>query len=372
MTVSSIAPSSMRCATTADSSRSARNFGKIRPFDTAPSSPDALQAARHRLRRLDLQHQVDGAHVDAELERRRRDEARDLPRLQQLLDLDPLLARERAVVGARDLRLRQLVQAKRKPFGQPAVVDEQDRRAVLLHEPKQLRIDRRPNRRLLRFPHVLERHHDLQVELLRGAGVDQLDLTCARDEPADLLHGPLRRRQPDPLERLLDEPLEALHRKREVRAALGARDRVHLVEDQRADALQVLARARGEHEIERLRSRDQNVRRVPQHLRPLLLRRVARADSDAEARLQSCERAAQVPLDVVVERLQRRDVEQPQALAGLRDQPVDPVQERRERLARAGRGLDERVLAARDRRPAEPLRRSRLAERVLEPRPRRR
>ena len=38
ITVSSIAPSSMRRATTADSSRSARNFGKMRPRETAPSS----------------------------------------------------------------------------------------------------------------------------------------------------------------------------------------------------------------------------------------------------------------------------------------------------------------------------------------------
>ena len=38
---------------------------------------DALQPARDRLRRLDLHDEIDGAHVDAELERRRRDEARE-------------------------------------------------------------------------------------------------------------------------------------------------------------------------------------------------------------------------------------------------------------------------------------------------------
>ena len=38
MAVSSIAPSRIDFATTAHSSRSARNFGKIRPFETAPSS----------------------------------------------------------------------------------------------------------------------------------------------------------------------------------------------------------------------------------------------------------------------------------------------------------------------------------------------
>ena len=82
--VSSIAPSSIRFATTAHSSRSARNLGKIRPFDGSssrcPGAADALEPGRDRLRRFDLHDEVDGAHVDSELERRGRDEARDLAR----------------------------------------------------------------------------------------------------------------------------------------------------------------------------------------------------------------------------------------------------------------------------------------------------
>ena len=64
---------------------------------------DPLHPARHRLRRLDLDHEVDRAHVDPELERRGRDDARELPGLEQLLDLEALLAGERAVMGAGDL-----------------------------------------------------------------------------------------------------------------------------------------------------------------------------------------------------------------------------------------------------------------------------
>ena len=64
---------------------------------------DPLQAPGHRLGRLHLHHEVDGAHVDAELERRGRDQAGKLPGLEQILDDDALLARQRAVVGARDL-----------------------------------------------------------------------------------------------------------------------------------------------------------------------------------------------------------------------------------------------------------------------------
>ena len=108
ITVSSISPSRMRLATTAHSSRSARNLGKIRPFETSPErvagAADPLQAAGDRLRRLDLDHQVDGAHVDAELQRGGRDQAGQLPGLEQLLDHRALLVGERAVVGAGDLR----------------------------------------------------------------------------------------------------------------------------------------------------------------------------------------------------------------------------------------------------------------------------
>ena len=107
---------------------------------------DPLQPAGDRLGALDLDDEIDRAHVDAELEARGGDEARDLPRLQQLLDLDPLLARQRAVVGTRDLSLGQLVQPQREPLGQAAVVDEDDRRAVGADEREELRVDRRPDR----------------------------------------------------------------------------------------------------------------------------------------------------------------------------------------------------------------------------------
>ena len=88
--------------------------------DAVAGAADALQPARDRLRRLDLQDEVDGAHVDAQLERGGRDEARQLAGLQQLLDLGALLARERAVVGARDLdAARPAPSASASPAGRP-------------------------------------------------------------------------------------------------------------------------------------------------------------------------------------------------------------------------------------------------------------
>ena len=76
----------------------------------------------------------------------------------------------------------------------------------------------------------------------------------------------------------------------------------------------------------------------------------------AARRADARERRAQVALDVVVERLERRDVEHAQALAGLRQQAVEEPQERRQRLAGARRRAHEHVLARRDRRPAQGLR----------------
>ena len=109
---------------------------------------------------------------------------------------------------------------------------------------------------------------------------------------------------------------------------------------------------------------------LAQHRRALLLRRVARAHRDAQRRLQPRERPAQVALDVVVQRLQRRDVEHAQAaVRGVGCQPVDRIEERRERLARAGRRLDQRV-RARSRSPASPCSCAGVGavERPLEPR----
>ena len=155
---------------------------------------DPLQAAGHRLRRLDLDHQVDGPHVDAQLQRGGGDQARQLPGLQQLLDDRPLLVRERPMVGAGNLdvlagggsgevpsdaellprchdsggsvevaspavarvlgrrqlllafAVRQLVQALGEPLGGAAVVDEDDGRGVFLDQLQQLGVDRRPDR----------------------------------------------------------------------------------------------------------------------------------------------------------------------------------------------------------------------------------
>ena len=68
-----------------------------------PGAADPLEPAGHRLRRLDLNDEVDRAHVDAELERGGGDQAWELTGLQELLDDEALFVGEGAVVGSGDL-----------------------------------------------------------------------------------------------------------------------------------------------------------------------------------------------------------------------------------------------------------------------------
>ena len=215
---------------------------------------------------------------------------------------------------------------------------------------------------------VLDRDHDLEIELLAVPASTSCDLAArAGDEPPDLLERSLCGREADALEGSRDDSLEPLQRERQVRAALRAGDRVHLVEDHRLDRAEHLPPLRGEEQEQRLGGRDEDVGWCAQHLLPFPLRRVARAHADGERRAEAGERPAQVALDVVVERLERRDVEQPQPFARGVVEPVETEQEGGERLARAGRRLHEHVPPARDRRPGLLLRGGRAGEGTLEP-----
>ena len=95
--------------------------------------------------------------------------------------------------------------------------------------------------------------------------------------------------------------LEPLERQRQVRAALGRHQRVDLVDDDRVDRAQRLARVRRQQQVERLRRGDQDVGRLALEPRALGLRRVAGADRDrrrdgtrrrAPRRPARCRRAA--------------------------------------------------------------------------------
>src|SRR5687768_634698 len=139
-----------------------------------------------------------------------------------------------------------------------------------------------------------------------------------------------------------------------------------------------------EHDVERLGSRYEDVRRLPEHPRSCRRRCVTGANSDTDLRenlsfllessLQLGKGRLEVPLDVVVERLERRDVEKVYAvherrLHSLYYQRVELPQKRGQRLSRAGWSEDQSVTAACDRRPSHALWLARLTESLREPFP---
>ena len=281
--VCSISPSRIRRTTTAVSSRSPRHLGKKRPTrrlaDAVAGPADALQAGGHRLGRLDLDDQVDGAHVDAELERGGRDQRRQLPRLQQLLDLEPLLAGDRAVVRAGDRRLGELVQPVGDALGRAAVVDEHDRRAVRLHQLQQPRVDAPARSTARGSPSTVGAAPSSRMSSTGTTTSRSSGLRC----PASTIvtgRSPPRKREISSSGRCVaDRPIrcgsvagdrrQPLQRERQVRAALGAGDGVDLVDDHRLDRAQHVAGAGGQHQVQRLGRGDQDVGRVAADRRAL-------------------------------------------------------------------------------------------------------
>ena len=158
---------------------------------------------------------------------------------------------------------------------------------------------------------------------LRVPASTSSDRAVAGDEAADLLERALRRREADPLTGLSSS---ASRRSRE-----SARWAPRLVPATACTSSTItvsIARSVSRACEVSIRKSDSGVvirmsgGRL-QQLAPLLLRRVAGADADAELGPDAGERPAQVALDVVVERLQRRDVEEAQPPAGRRVEPVD-------------------------------------------------
>ena len=277
-----------------------------------------------RARRLDLDDEIDRAHVDAELERRRGDDRPQLAALQLVLDDHPLLAGERTVMG-HDQRhaaavllgvglvgagsgrfVVQLVELGGETFGGATGVAEDDRRAVFEDPPEHLGVDAGPDRRGLLGRHpggsgvgvatgrrhrpalteraeVLDRDDHLDLERLADAGVDDAHgsfaawLVVSAEELGDLLERTLCGRQPDPLGRPVGDLLEALEGRARDGAALGGGHRVDLVDDHGLDADEGGARRRGEHQVQRLGRGDQQVGRTPDQPLTLVGGRVAGA-----------------------------------------------------------------------------------------------
>ena len=344
-TVVSISPSRIRRATTAHSSRSARNLGKMRPRLTSPTECPA-RPIRCSPRATDLGDSTWMTRSTAPMSMpSSSDEVAtrhgSSPALSISSTTMSLLARQRAVVGARDLALGQLVQPQRQPLGPAPVVDEQDRRAVRVDQLEQLGVDGRPDRAAGRLGAAGER---IEVGRRRGVRLDHrvdrhlISRSSSLRTPVStirqLRRGPTRKRPisssgfwvADSPIRWTSRPAARVSRskrERQVRAPLGRGHRVDLVDDARLRAGEQLLRAPGQHQVQRLGGRDQDVRRLAEHRLALALRGVAGAHRDLEVGADAAQRHAQVAVDVVGERLERRDVDEADVVcARRRDRPA--------------------------------------------------
>ena len=182
------------------------------PADVVPRAADPLQPARDRARRLDLEHEIDRAHVDAELERRGRGDRAQPAGFQRLLDLDPLMARDRAVMRAHQLDPRgrhpafdrELGELLRDALREPSRVDEDDGRAIGEDPIEQRRIDQRPHAAAVGSGragrvHVRRGHDELEIERRPRAGVDHLDRPVPAQISSDFDKWTLGGRKPNAL-----------------------------------------------------------------------------------------------------------------------------------------------------------------------------
>ena len=168
-----------------------------------------------------------------------------------------------------------------------------------------------------------------------------------------------------------------------MRAALVVGDGVNFVDDDGFDGAENFAALRGgEQNVERFGRGDQNVRRACSMARRSCIERVAGAHGGANLRHQEAalagelqnfaERSFEIFLNVVAERLERRDVEDFGVVGQFpaerfAHEAVDASEKCGERFARTGGRGDERGFAGEDVRPALFLRLGGRAEAGDEP-----
>ncbi len=104
------------------------------PAEPVARAADALEKSRDRARRAELANEVDVADVDAQFERRGRNERLELAGLEPLLRLEPMLLREAAVVRRHRVLAEPLREMARRALGEPARIHEHERRAVLTNQ----------------------------------------------------------------------------------------------------------------------------------------------------------------------------------------------------------------------------------------------
>ena len=346
-------------------------------------TPRPLQEGRDGSRRTDLADQIDVPDVDSQLQRGGGHQCLQLAGLEPSLGRKATFARETAMVGGDMFFAERLGQRPRHPLRHAARIDEHERGAVRLDEDAEPLVDLGPD---LAGHHRSERRlRQLQREVALALMADIDDgafvrpvVVAAGEEAGHGLDRALGCGQPDAGDGPSGERIQAFERERKMGAALVAGHRVNLVDDGGVDAREHGAPAlAGEQDVERLRRRHQDVRRVPAHGFARRARGIAGAHHGADARtgltgfgerpVDAFERYLQVPVHVVAERLEGRDVEHAGGVrqrhpAAVPHQGVDGAEEPGQRLAGAGGGRDERMPARRHRLPCLRLARGGFAQ----------
>ena len=103
-----------------------------RAIDRVATTTHSLQKCRNAFRRRELHHEIDRAHIDTKLHRRRRDQHLKASRLEPLLGVVPVIFAHTAVMRTDDIVAEALGKREGKPLGEPARVHEYQRRIVAL------------------------------------------------------------------------------------------------------------------------------------------------------------------------------------------------------------------------------------------------
>ena len=152
------------------------------------------------MRRAELADQIDVTDIDAQFERRGRDEGAQLTALQALFRVETALLGQAAMVRCHRIFAETLAQVPRDAFGQTACIDEHQRRPMRAHEVRNRVVVLRPD---LIGHHRFERRlrdRKLQVHRATMPFVDDRAVVIAADEiTGDRLNRALRGRQADAL-----------------------------------------------------------------------------------------------------------------------------------------------------------------------------
>ena len=345
---------------------------------------DALEEGRDAAWRADLADEVDGADIDAKLEGGGGDEGAEVTRLEALLDVQAAILGDAAVVAGDGFLAEALGELLGGSLGQSARVDEDECGAVLTHKLREPVVDVGEL-----FPwgnglKVAGGCLDMELDVALVAAVHDGGVAAGSGEEArDQLDGALGGGETDADGRGVGEVVETGKGQGEVAAAAVSGEGGDLVDDDRADAAQVLAAALGGHEEEeRLGGGDEDVGRAAHHGLAGGGGRVARANRADDGRkvvahllresANLVEGFLEVALDVVAEGFEGGDVDDARAVVevtrlGFTDELVDADEESGERLAGAGRGGDEGRFAGVDAGPALGLGVGGVPEATLEP-----